>query len=120
MTVLPAAGHAVTDADLELAHEPLPGAEVVAGSPTTAIAVLDDAGDREIGIWEMTPGTARDTEADELFVVLSGRATIAFEDPSLPDLVVGPGSGRAPGRGHAHDLDRDRDPAQGLHRLSSR
>jgi len=91
-TRLPAAGRAVTDADLGLAHAPLPADEVVAGAPTTATAVLDDAGDREIGIWEMTPGTARDTEADELFIVLSGRATIVFEDASLPDLEVGPGS----------------------------
>ena len=90
MTALPAAGTAV--ADLVLVHAPLAADEVVAGSPTAAIAVLDDTGDREIGIWEMTPGTATDTEADELFVVLSGRATIAFEDPSLPPLEVGPGS----------------------------
>ena len=90
MTALPTAGTAV--ADLVLAHAPLPSDEVVAGSPTTAIAVLDDTGDREIGIWEMTPGTATDTEADELFVVLSGRATIAFDEPSLPLLEVGPGS----------------------------
>lgn len=92
MTALPGAGRAVTDVDLALAHTPLPTDEVVSGSPTTAIAVLDDTGDREIGIWEMTPGTACDTEVDELFVVLSGRATIVFEDPSLPDLEVGPGS----------------------------
>ncbi|KJL30354.1 hypothetical protein RL72_00261 [Microbacterium azadirachtae] len=89
---LPAAGRSVTDADLVLTHEPLPAAEVVAGAPTTAIAVLDGTGDREVGIWEMTPGTATDTEADELFVVLSGRATIAFEDPALADLEIGPGS----------------------------
>ena len=78
--------------DLALALAPLPASAVLAGAPTTATAVLDDTGDREIGIWEMTPGTATDTEADELFVVLSGRATIAFEDPSLPDLEIGPGS----------------------------
>ncbi|MBS1697777.1 MAG: cupin domain-containing protein [Actinobacteria bacterium] len=82
----------MTDVDLALTHAPLPAAEVVAGTPTTAIAVLDDTGDREIGLWEMTPGVATDTEADELFVVLSGRATIAFEDPALVDLEVGPGS----------------------------
>jgi uncharacterized cupin superfamily protein len=70
----------------------VPASEVLAGAPTTATAVLDDTRDREIGVWEMTPGTATDTEADELFVVLSGRATIAFEDPSFPDLEIGPGS----------------------------
>lgn len=90
MTALPVAGTAMTG--LVLAHEPLPADEVVSGAPTTAIAVLDDTGDREIGIWEMTPGTATDTEVDELFIVLSGRARVVFEDAALPDLEVGPGS----------------------------
>lgn len=90
--MLPIVGTAITDADLALTHHPLPADEVVAGAPTTATTVLDDTGDREIGIWEMTPGAARDTEVDELFVVLSGRARIAFEDPSLADLELGPGS----------------------------
>lgn len=89
---LPLPGRAVTDADLALVHAPLPAEEVLSGAPTTASAVLDDAGDREVGVWEMTPGTATDTEVDELFVVLSGRARIVFEDPDLPDLEVGPGS----------------------------
>ena len=35
-------------------------------------------------IWEITPGTVADVEADELFVVLSGSATIAFEDAARP------------------------------------
>ena len=48
MTPLPAAGTALTD--LALVHEPLPRAEVVAGAPATATAVLDDSGEREIGI----------------------------------------------------------------------
>ncbi|MGO2112599.1 MAG: cupin domain-containing protein, partial [Pseudoclavibacter sp.] len=42
--------------------------------------------------WEMTPGTATDTEADEVFVVLAGRARIEFLDPPLPAIDVGPGS----------------------------
>ncbi|REJ04199.1 DUF861 domain-containing protein [Microbacterium bovistercoris] len=90
MTALPAAGSAVTD--LALVHEALPASDVVEGAPTTAVAVLDDTGEREIGIWEMTPGVATDTEADELFVVLSGRAVVAFDDPALADLEIGPGS----------------------------
>ncbi|MFC4138979.1 MULTISPECIES: cupin domain-containing protein [unclassified Microbacterium] len=90
MTALPAAGTAVTD--LALDHEALPASAVIAGAPTAAVAVLDDTGDREVGIWEMTPGVATDTEADELFVVLSGAAIIAFDDPSIPDLPIGPGS----------------------------
>ena len=77
---------------LSLSHTPLPSEEVRDGAPTTASAVLATLGDTEIGAWEMTPGTASDVEADEVFVVLSGRAIIAFDDPDLPDLEVGPGS----------------------------
>lgn len=90
-----APGSAVDAAGLVLAHEPLPAAEVKSGSPTTAVHELGAVGGEagvEIGIWEMTPGTASDTEADEVFVVLSGRAVISFVSPELPDLEVGPGS----------------------------
>lgn len=87
-----AAGTGVDAAALRLSHAPLPADEVQEGSPTTASALLSTIGDTEIGVWEMTPGTASDVEADEVFVVLSGRATIAFDDPRLPDLEVGPGS----------------------------
>ena len=37
----------------------------------------------------MTPGAARDVEADEVFVVLSGSATIEFEDGR--EVLVQPG-----------------------------
>lgn len=87
-----AAGAGVDADALALDHEPLPAEEVLAGSPTTAVHELATLGGIEVGIWEMTPGTATDTEADEVFVVLSGRATIAFASSGLPDLEVGPGS----------------------------
>lgn len=77
---------------LALPHEPLPEDEVHDGHPTTATRALATLGDTEIGVWEMTPGTASDVEADEVFVVLAGRATIAFDDPDLPDLDIRPGS----------------------------
>jgi uncharacterized cupin superfamily protein len=72
-----------------LEHEPLPAEEVVAGEPATASVVLDDSGERELGIWEMTPGTATDTEVDELFVVLSGRATVTGIADEPVELVPG-------------------------------
>jgi uncharacterized cupin superfamily protein len=72
-----------------LDHEPLPPEQVVAGEPATASAVLDDSGGRELGIWEMTPGTATDTEVDEVFVVLSGRATVTGIAPEPVELVPG-------------------------------
>jgi uncharacterized cupin superfamily protein len=32
------------------------------------------------GVWEMTPGVMSDVESDEVFVVLSGSATVEFDD----------------------------------------
>lgn len=86
------AGAAVDAAALDLAHEPLPAASVLEGAPTTALLPLATIGETEIGVWEMTRGTATDIESDEVFVVLSGRATVRFLSPALPDLEVAPGS----------------------------
>lgn len=87
-----APGEGVDAATVPLAHEPLPADEVLIGRPTTATHTLARLGEVEIGIWEMTPGTASDTEADEVFVVLSGHARIEFVEPPLPAIEVGPGS----------------------------
>lgn len=90
---------AVTDAAaLPLAHEPVPSDQVVAGAPTAGYAPLDepgaDAADGagELGVWEMTPGAMRDTEVDEVFLVIAGAATVEFVDPALPPIVLRPGS----------------------------
>ena len=37
----------------------------------------------------MTAGTARDTEVDEVFVVLAGRGTVRFEDGEVIGLTPG-------------------------------
>ncbi|WP_308010892.1 cupin domain-containing protein [Streptomyces sp. AC495_CC817] len=82
-----------TDArTLALTHEALPAEEIVDGTPAAGSVALATVGGAEVGIWEMTPGTASDTEADEVFVVLSGRAVIEFVEPVLPPLEVAPGS----------------------------
>ncbi|MDQ0728224.1 cupin domain-containing protein [Microbacterium sp. W4I20] len=86
------AGTGTDAASLALTHEALPAEEVIAGAPTTASVPLSTLAGVEVGVWEMTPGTASDVEADEVFVVLAGRATIAFDEPALPSLEVGPGS----------------------------
>lgn len=86
---------AVTDAAAALLpHEPVSADQLVAGSPATGHLVLDRTADgaRTVGVWEMTPGTMRDVEADEVFVVLSGDATVAFERPEAPSIELGPGS----------------------------
>lgn len=79
----------VTDAaTLPLPHEPVPTDQVLAGAPSTGLVELTDA----IGVWEMSPGTMRDVEADEVFVVLSGSASVSFEVPERPPISLAPGS----------------------------
>jgi uncharacterized cupin superfamily protein len=79
-----------------LTEYPLDPEQILAGDPRVASLTLHEALDPatgrtvERGIWEITPGVVADVEADELFVVLSGRATIEFADG--PTLEVGPGS----------------------------
>lgn len=77
---------------LPLLHSPLPSDEVLIGRPSTGTHALATLGEVEVGIWEMTPGTASDTEVDEVFVVLSGHARIEFVEPALPAIEVDAGS----------------------------
>ena len=72
-----------------MTHEELPAAEVIEGRPTVGAAALGLVAGAEIGIWEMTVGGARDTEVDEIFVVLSGRGSVLFEDGESIDLSPG-------------------------------
>jgi hypothetical protein len=82
---------AVHVADVELTEDALDPEQIVAGAPTVSSAVLWTSADgsQERGVWQVTPGVVTDTEADELFVVLSGRATIEVEGG--PTMAVGPG-----------------------------
>jgi len=56
---------------------------------TTRWVPLEATGSGEVGIWEIDPGTATDVESDEVFVVLSGRATVSVD--GWQDVTVGPG-----------------------------
>ncbi|WP_353808610.1 cupin domain-containing protein [Agromyces sp. SYSU T00194] len=71
-------GLVVFAASVALDHEPVPAEQVVAGAPTTGHLVLDDSGAATIGVWEMSVGAMSDVEADEVFVVLAGDATVEF------------------------------------------
>jgi len=86
------AGILVTAAAVAVPLAPLPADQIVAGSPSAGVLVLDEREGREIGVWEMTPGTATDTEVDEVFIVLAGSATVRFESPELPTIELAPGS----------------------------
>jgi uncharacterized protein len=80
--------HAAALPDEALATEPLDPAQVVSGGPLVRhLGLVDD--DPVVGIWQHSTGTSTDVESDEVFVVLSGRATIVVADG--PTLEVGPG-----------------------------
>lgn len=87
---------ALAVADLALEPDALDPEQVVSGDPRAASRVLHESRAEgpagrvvERGVWELTPGVVTDVEADELFVVLSGRATVEIEGG--PTLEVGPG-----------------------------
>lgn len=77
---------------MELEAWPLEDDQIVAEVPEVSGLILDTSADGRIerGIWQHAAGVSRDTEADEIFVVLTGRATIEVEGG--PTLEVGPGS----------------------------
>ncbi|MFC8127569.1 cupin domain-containing protein [Streptomyces sp. NPDC057302] len=77
--------------DAELENEPLDPEQIVSGSPEVTGKVLWESADgKQVrGIWQITPGVVTDTEANELFVVVSGRATIEVEGGDV--IEIGPG-----------------------------
>ena len=76
-------------ARLDLPLADVPEAQRIAGSPRTGAAKLGAFGGVNLGVWEMTPGTMRDVEIDEVFVVLHGAATVEFADGAITRLAPG-------------------------------
>jgi len=66
--------------DLSLGRQLVPADQLVAGEPYTGAATVGEFAQVTVGVWEMTPGVMRDVEVDEVFVVLSGTATVEFTD----------------------------------------
>jgi len=58
---------------------------------SSAEGVLGEWNGLEVGVWECAPTVETDTEADEVFVVIEGSATIEFVEPALPAIEIGPG-----------------------------
>lgn len=77
---IPEAAVPLSAREVDLRTCPLPELDVVAGTPCAGSRTVRAFDDVEVGIWEMTPGSARDVEADEVFVVLAGSATVHFDD----------------------------------------
>jgi uncharacterized cupin superfamily protein len=79
----------VRAASAPLTASPLDPAQVVAGDPVVGTLTVVAEGPFEVGVWEHTTGVSTDVESDEVFVVLSGRATVEVEDG--PALELAPG-----------------------------
>ncbi len=80
--------------DDELPARSLRTAEVVlrtddVGPPETSSTQLATIAGAQVGVWSIEEGEACDVEAEEVAVVLSGRATIEIE--GMTPLEVGPG-----------------------------
>jgi uncharacterized cupin superfamily protein len=60
----------------DLDYEPVEPEKVLAGEPTTGHQELGIWQGLEVGVWEMTPGSMRDVEVEEIFIVIAGEATL--------------------------------------------
>jgi len=78
--------------EMEIEHAAFGADQLVSGSPTSGWVPLNTIDGVEVGIWEMTPGVVTDTEADEVFCILAGAATVEFLDPPAPTLALRPGT----------------------------
>lgn len=70
------AGTPVRSTSLDLTFEPVSPEQRRAGAPSTGWVELGAFAGLDLGVWEMTSGTMTDVEADEVFVVVSGRGVL--------------------------------------------
>jgi uncharacterized protein len=77
------------DAGAPVPLERVDRALVIAGEPRAGSRDLAAFKGVTVGLWEITPGTSTDVEADEVFVVLSGSATLAFDGGETLELRPG-------------------------------
>lgn len=59
---------------------PIDRTQVVEGLPRAGWRMLGSIPGIDVGVWEHTPGISTDVEEDEVFLVLSGRATVSVDD----------------------------------------
>lgn len=76
---------------MELEPWPLAESDIIGGMPQTSGRILWRSADgaSEGGIWQITPGIVRDVEKSEMFVVLSGTATVELESGKTLELAPG-------------------------------
>jgi hypothetical protein len=82
---------AVDVAGLELEPGELSADQILEGAPAVAERALTTSADGRLqtGVWEITPGVSTDVEAEEVFVVISGRARVEVEGGAVLELAPG-------------------------------
>jgi uncharacterized cupin superfamily protein len=78
---------ALPDSDLEV--DDLDPAQVVSGDPEVRVLALHDSDALAVGVWQHSTGVSTDVEADEIFVVLAGRATVEVADGPTLEIEAG-------------------------------
>lgn len=79
-------------ADLPVPRELVPSEHAPSDGCEAGVTELGEFAGCEYGIWEMSTGVMHDTEAEELFVVLEGNATVEFLEPRSASIEIAPGS----------------------------
>jgi uncharacterized cupin superfamily protein len=75
---------------VELGPDPIDPELIVSGDPAASAADIAQGKSGAVtGVWKIEPGVVTDTEVEETFVVLEGRATIECDGESYD---LGPGS----------------------------
>lgn len=72
-------GSSVDIAAVDLLHEAVPAEQDGGDAPSTGSLEFGTLAGACIGVWEMSAGTMRDIEAEELFVVTAGRGSVLIE-----------------------------------------
>lgn len=80
---------AVQAADVELEPESPRPDRVLAGNPVTTDAQLVKQHNVRYGVWQIMPGRRVEVAPTGMFVVLSGRATVAVDGGPTLELVAG-------------------------------
>jgi uncharacterized cupin superfamily protein len=79
---------------IALLHEKVQPGKVASDAPTTATHTLGSFSDLTFGVWEMSAGGMHDVEAEELFIVIAGRATVEIhgDDREAGIVALSPGT----------------------------
>jgi uncharacterized cupin superfamily protein len=67
---------------LTVPRTPIQRHQDAGGDPSVGSAAIFALGPHEVGVWDMGIGAMYDVEADEVFVVLAGTATVEVLDAS--------------------------------------